>query len=342
MTTQPSTQSPSSTLVRLFWLALSIFTSAPIAILYGLGTRILFGGIPGIKLPDAIAEPIGALSVAFLFLVPLAIGVLTVAFAPAEWRTSIWYAIAMPLLNCMLWSTVVAFLLWEAAVCVIMALPIVLPLAVVGGLIMWTVFKVMHNMRGQVSAVALIVILPYILGPIESRFPVENSIHSVESTVIIHASPDVVWRNIVRVPAIQPSERDFRIFHLVGVPWPVEATLTHDSASGLRAARYDNGLRWSGPVIDWQPNQTVAFEIHIQDSALLPGPYNGFGHAFDFQDARYTLEPLANGDIRLHLMSHNTLTTRFNAYGSFWTSFFVNDIQEHILHVIKLRAEAGQ
>ncbi len=342
MTTPPTTQPTPNLLSRSIWLALSIFTSAPIAILYGLGTRILFGGVPGIKPPDEIAQPLSALSVAFMFLVPLAIGVLTVAFAPAEWRTSIWYALLMPLLNCMLWSVVVALLLWEAAICVLMALPIVLPLAIFGGLVMWAIFKVWHNMRGQVSAVALFVLLPYLVAPIESHFPVQNSIHQVESTIIIHAAPAVIWRNIVRVPEIQPEERDFRWFHVLGVPWPVEATLEHDGAGALRAARYDNGLHWNGPVLDWQPNRTVAFAIHIQDIAALPAPYNSIGPDFNFIDARYIIEPLSNGDVRLHLVSENRLTTRFNDYGTLWTSFIIDDIQSHIMHVIKLRAEAGR
>src|SRR5262245_29375163 len=106
MSTQPSTSSP-NLIVRGLWLFLSIFSSAPIAILYGLGTLVVFGGIPGVNLPESIKGPVSALSAAFLFLVPLAIGILTVAFAPGEWRTSLAYALAMPLLNCMLWSAVV-------------------------------------------------------------------------------------------------------------------------------------------------------------------------------------------------------------------------------------------
>ncbi len=339
-----STETPlpsSNTFTKVIWLCLSIFTSAPIAVGYGLLLRLLIG-IPGFDLPPEWRSPLGALSAAFLFLVPLAIGGLTVAFAPAEWRTSPLYAVGMPLVNCCLWAGVVLALNWEVFICILMALPLILPLAIVGGLLTWLVFKVLGALRTRTYAVAIFVILPYLLAPIESRFPLQDSFQTVETIATIHAAPAAVWRNVIRVPEIQPGERDFRLFHVMGAPWPMEATLAQEGLGGLRAARYENGLRWAGPVTVWQPDQTVSFDIHILDPETLPPPYTGLGKALDFQKATFMIEPLAEGGVRLHLMSNHRLTTRFNDYGGLWTRFFVNDIQGHILQVIKLRAEAGK
>ena len=333
----------SNTLVRGFWLFLSVFTSAPIAIGYGVLLRaIMGGGLFGYTLPADIRDVLGTLTAAFMLLGPFAIGVLTVAFAPSEWRQSIVYALVMSLINCTLWVLVVLILNLEVAICLAMALPIILPLAILGGLSMWVVFRVWHGLRGQLSAVAVFVLLPYLIAPIESRLPIEDSFHTVETVLVIKADPQTIWQTMIRVPAIQPSERDFRLFHALGMPWPVEAVLDRDGLGGVRFAKYEGGLQLQEPITAWQPNQTFSFDIVVVEPERLPPPYNGLGGpAFAPLNATFILEPLGPGQTRVRLISQHRLTTRFNAYGGLWTEFFMADIQNHILHVIQVRAEAG-
>jgi hypothetical protein len=330
-------------IIRIAWLALSIFSSAPIALLYGIFTRLVFGKIPGMELPAVLTEPLSTLSYAFLFLVPLAMGALTVAFAPPEWRTSLIYAIIVPLLNCTIWVIIVMVLTLEIFVCLAMALPLVIPVSVVGGVIMCIIFKVWRNTRKPVSAVAIFVILPYLIAPIESQFPVQDSFHTVETVTIIHADPATVWRNIIRVPQIQPEERDFRLYRFFNLPWPMEAMLDQDGLGGVRFAQYDNGMTFNEPITDWQVNETFSFDIDINDHMNLPMPYNEIGGPmFDTISGTFIIEPMDDGNVRLRLISQHRLTTRFNAYGGLWTEWLMADLQNHILHVIKLRAEAGK
>jgi hypothetical protein len=54
----------------------------------------------------------------------------------------------------------------------------------------------------------------------------------------------------------------------------------------------------------------------------------------------YTIEPLPNGNIRLHLASRHRISTDFNWYGRFWTDAVMADLQETILVVIQKRCEA--
>jgi hypothetical protein len=282
------------------------------------------------------------LSVAFLFLVPLGMGALTVALAPPMWRNSWWYASLMPIINVAAWTFVVAVVLWlEVFVCVIMALPIVLVAGLIGGVVMLLILKGVRGRRGRAAVVTFFVGLPYLVAPIEALWPVADSFHMVETSVVINAPPEVIWRNIVRVPAIQPAERDFRWFNTLGFPWPVEAQLDFDGPGGQRYARYSNGLTFEEPITDWQPGHTYAFDIHPFNVAQLQAPFNQIGGpAFTPLNARYVLEPLSDGRVNVRLISTHRLTTRFNAYGGWWTEWLMADLQHHILHVIQIRAEA--
>jgi hypothetical protein len=218
---------------------------------------------------------------------------------------------------------------------------VVLPLAIVGGLIMWVIFKVWQNMRRPAYAVAVFVVLPYLAAAIENRLPVYDSFHSVSTTVEVQADPATVWRNAIQVPAIGPDEREFRWFHFFGVPWPSEAMLPDPGPGGVRFARYESMLRFEEPIVDWQPNRTFTFEIHVIEREQLPMPFNAIGgRAFDTLTGTFTIEPIDDGRVRLHLISEHRLSTRFNGYGSLWTRALMNDFHEYILGVIKRRAEA--
>jgi len=66
------------------------------------------------------------------------------------------------------------------------------------------------------------------------------------------------------------------------------------------------------------------------------------GRHFDVLDGEYRLEPLADGDILLHLTSHQRLSTDFNGYAGLWTDAVMQNLQTSILEVIKHRCEHAQ
>ena len=70
-------------------IALSAFVGVPIALLYALLVRLTFAA-------DEFSLFLGTMTCGFLFLVPLAIGALTVRLAPIELRRSLAYAIVAP------------------------------------------------------------------------------------------------------------------------------------------------------------------------------------------------------------------------------------------------------
>lgn len=309
-------------------------TSLLLAVGYGLLLRYMFDNEPN-------GTVVITLSLAFLLLGPLAMGALAVWFAPRPVRTDWGKVIGIGALACLLWLMVVLLLAWEVAICIVMALPIVLPMTVLGSVLVCALTR-RQGTRSQlnVSLLGLLLLAPYLAGPLEQRFPLTTTTQQVETTVTIAADAATVWANIIRVPPIQPSEREFRLYHLAGFPWPAEATMTVEGVGGVRYAHYENGLAFTEPVTAWEPNRTLRFDIQIVEPERLPMPLNGIGGPFfDVLRGEFVVEPLAANQVRLHLSSEHRLTTRFNRYGIVWTRFFLNDFQAYILGVVKARAE---
>lgn len=317
------------------WIGFSTLVSLLLAVGYGVLLRYLFH-----------SEPSGALmvtlSLAFLLLGPLAMGALAVWFAPLAVRTAWRAVIGIGALACLLWLVVVLLLAWEVALCIAMALPIVLPMTILGSVIVGVLARRgVARQQFHSSILGLLLLAPYVAGPLEQRFPHATTIQRVETTITIQADAETVWRNIIRVPPIQPNERDMRLYHLAGFPWPEEATMAGEGVGGVRYAHYENGLAFAEPVTAWEPYRTFSFDIQIIEPEKLPMPWNGIGGPyFDVLHGQFLIEPQRANEVRLHLSSKHRLTTRFNGYGVLWTRLFLNDFQAYILGVVKTRAEA--
>ncbi len=322
-------------------LLLSFFFSMPLAMGYGLFLRALAGEVPGLQFPQAWESLMTTLSAAFLCFGPLAMGALTVGLAPREFRDNWVYALAAPAVNCALWVFIVMMMNWEVAICILMALPLVFPAAIIGGVVIWAIARGLRSALQVNVLLAVFMLLPYLIAPLERKLPPPpDSLHTVETSIVMQATPQTVWATLIRVPEIQPAERDFRLFHFLGMPWPVAADLADEGLGAVRYAQYENGLRLVEPITDWQPYQVFSFDINVLEPERLSAPYNQIGGPmFEPLRAAFFIEPLAENQVRVRLVSVHRLTTPFNTYGSWWTKFFMADLQNHILHILKERAE---
>lgn len=287
----------------------------------------------------------GLMTIAFIFLVPVALGVLTVYFAETEKRRSWWFRLFFPWIPSFALLVVAWLVGWEGSICLLMASPIFLIMASVGGAVSTLATGPRRSKASRFSGLALILAMPYVAAPIESQIPWPQSVREVKTQITIHADPATVWRNIERVPSIAPSEQGFSFFHLLGFPRPVEATLSREGEGGVRHATFEGGVLFVETITEWKPQEALTFDIKAETSSIPPttldehvtigGPY------FDVLEGSYKIEPGQGGSTVLHLSSVHRLSTRFNFYSGVWTDFIMRDIQNNILGIIKRRCEEG-
>jgi hypothetical protein len=189
-------------------------------------------------------------------------------------------------------------------------------------------------------------LLPFLVTPVESRFPPADSIRVVRVSQPIHASADAVWYQITHFETIQPSEQRPSAFHLLGMPYPVSATLMGSGLGVVRRGFYENGLTFREVVTEWQPDRAFGFTIGLDPEVPAPAPYDGIGGTYlEMLSARYSIEPVGDGTgdgtVILTLESTHRVSTRFNEYSGAWTEFILADLQGYLLRIVKERAERG-
>jgi len=233
--------------------------------------------------------------------------------------------------------------LLEGAICVAMFAPIALILATIGGVVGGVSGRMIRSRRTRNLTLACVAMLPFFTATWEKPVFYELQLRRVENVMDIQAAPEVVWRNIERVPAIKTSELPKSWTRSIGFHDPIEATLSHEGVGGVRHASFACGLLFIETVDVWEPQQRLAFSIvadavpatTLDEHVKVGGPY------FDVLRGEYRLEPLPNGDTRLHLSSQQRVSTDFNWYAHLWTDAAMSDLQQRILFVIKNRCEGS-
>ena len=316
----------------------SIWLGLVIGILYGAAVRLIFTH-------SRFVEVFVVMSLGFIFVMPLTLGVLTVYFGARERSRGWLYLAFMPWVPCLVLLGAVAILGWEGSICIIMALPVFLVMSTIGGLFTGLVLYSAKWEKHTYSLLAVFIALPFIVGSIEKRIATPQSVRTAETQIVIDAAPAVVWQNIERVREIKPDEQRFSLVHLLGFPRPVEATLTHEGVGGVRHATFAGGVLFVETIDRWDQDKELSFAIKADTKSIPPttldehvtvgGPY------FDVLEGTYRIERLNGRQVVLHLSSKHRLSTRFNFYAGLWTDFIMRDIQRNILQIIKRRCEVG-
>jgi hypothetical protein len=321
--------------MKIVRIVSSALAGVPIALLYGLLIRLTFAS----EKPFSLA--LSTMTCGFLFIVPIAIGALTVRLAPKELRRSIPYAIFAPWISILLVAVGSIAVYLEAAICVVMAIPLLMGFSSLGGYIVMATHKDESQPSSfQNTMLGIILLAPYIITPFEMRIPDHHSYREVENQIVINAPAKRVWENVISIPHINPEEQDFSVFHLFGVPKLLEAPLSHQGIGGKRNIKFDNGLGFIETITSWEEFNSVSFAISPDKESSAPAPFNMVGgRYFAVIEMSYWIEQINQDTAILHLRSQHRLTTHFNSYAGIWTDFMLNSLQSYVLRMIKTRAE---
>lgn len=297
-----------------------------LGVVYGLITRLVFG------------EAATLVTLSYLFVVPAVLGVIPLVFASDEQIRSYKTLIFIP------WLTVasVFLTLWlvglEEAICLLILGAPFFIIGTIGALI----YRLIRIHRDKRKILLTVVLIPFLFSPLEETVKNPSDIFTVTSEVKVNSTPGNIWRNIIRVSPIKDSEYQAGFFQYLGVPRPIEAELTDEKPGALRIGHFEGGLTFIEHITDWKPNERVSFDITVDpktirnrvfDQHVLSGGY------FSFVNATYEIEPLNDQQVMLRLVSSYRLTSKVNFYNRFWGDLLLQDFQDRLLAVIKLRCD---
>lgn len=301
-----------------------------IGIAYGLVTRFVFG------------EKATLASITYLFIIPTILGIVPLMFADNDQLKSYKNIIFIP------WLTVATFFLTmfligiEDIICLLILAG---PFFILGTIGAFIYRLVQINKQKNKGKLLTLVLIPFLFAPIEEYIKSPSATFKIKSEVIISATPETIWNNIVEVKTIQENEYNSGFFNDIGIPRPMSATIDRKEVGGLRIGNFEGGLKFVETITKYEPNKIVSFDITVDPKSVRPNVFDQHvlnGNYFMFVDATYELTPLSNGQIKLELSSNYQLTSTINFYGKFWGDIILKDFQDRLLYVIEKRCETKE
>lgn len=279
------------------------------------------------------------MSSTFLISLPIIVGFVTIWLWNHDNQKSKIFQVCYSWIPILAFFVITLLLSIEGWACWIMMLPVFLVLSSVGGLLAGY-FK---NRDHKNTYLTLVLLLPFIIGPIENVIPRPKNAYTVFTSIEIVGSKEEIWKNVTRVREISRQEDDSRFSRWLGFPRPIQAELDFEGVGAHRQAIFDKGLVFDENVTEYEHQKMMKFTI-VADPYNIPSTTMDEhivigGDYFNVLNGSYRLVSISENKYRLELDSEFILNTTFNYYASFWADQIMRDIQVNILNVIKERVE---
>ena len=224
-----------------------------IPVVYAMLVRIIFG----MKL-ESWDDFFSVMSTTFLFILPTIIGALTVYLSSQEKAKNIAYRIFTPWIPILIFLVLTLALAIEGWACWLMILPVFLLTASIGGLFGGYLKTQKRNDRLNVS---ILVLIPFLLGPIESLIETIPGTYKAYTYIDIDAPAEKIWNNITRVKEIPLEQDKGYLTRMLGFPRPVKAELNFEGVGAYREAIFTKGLVFHETVTEYIDNKKMVFTI---------------------------------------------------------------------------------
>jgi hypothetical protein len=226
----------------------------------------------------------------------------------------------------------------EGILCLLMAAPLVILGAFLGAFLGTHCFKVSSGRSGMAAGAALLA-LPLTVF-VERLNPMPTApTEVVESSLIVDAPPDIVWKYVIQFPPLPPP-REW-IFK-AGIAAPLSASISGRGPGALRRCHFTTG-DFVEPIEVWQENRELTFSVvqapdPLRELTLWNGPrpphLNGY---LQSTRGQFLLDPLPGGKTRLTGKTWYRTNMVPESYWRLWANPIIQQIHGRVLkHVAEL------
>jgi len=303
--------------------------------LFGIVLRLLFSGHAG--------SSWSAMAGGFIYFAPVAIGATTVYLAERQRRRSWAYYFYAPFLATALFVAGTLAIMIEGIICAIVIVPMFAVMGGIGGFVMGIVCRVTNWPQPAVYSLGAI---PLMLGLLGNAIPTPDNHGSIQRSMRVAASPEVVWKHLNAATDIRPAEVGEAWAFRIGAPMPISG-VTRDGKNGehLRATTWGRNVHFDEVVDkrDWQPQRRIRWTYRFTPDSFPPGSLDDHvmigGQYFDLLDTTYTLEPQGRETVVTVKVNYR-ISTQFNLYADWVAQWLLGDFGDVILRFYKTRSEA--
>lgn len=245
-------------------------------------------------------------------------------------------------LGCVFVGGILLAVALEGIICILMAAPLAILLAMLGAVFGRAVglSAGRTRTRGQLLCVPLFV-LPVLLGG-EKRMAPQADLIAVRTAVQIDAPAEAVWHNVVTFSELpEPTEFLFKL----GIAFPIRAEIDGQGVGAVRLCHFSTGP-FVEPITVWEEPRLLRFKVTSNPEPMQewtpfhevhPPHLRGF---MESEQGQFLLTRTEAGGTLLEGTTwyrHGLWPTR---YWRVWSDFIIHTIHRRVLNHIKELSEA--
>lgn len=230
----------------------------------------------------------------------------------------------------------------EGAVCLIMALPLAIPLAIVGG---WAAYLLQRRPAARNPATLLLIVgLAPFGSSLEHALARPAELFTVTTSIDIPASPERVWRTVLQPAKLAPPSH---ILFRAGIAYPLASHIEGTGPAATRYCDFSTG-KLVEPVLMWDEGRRLRFTVvsnplPMQEwtpyAQIHPPHLEGF---LASRQGEFRLEALANGGTRLFATTWYQHHMAPAGYWRLWSDYIIHRVHDMVLENIRDRAIASR
>jgi hypothetical protein len=244
-------------------------------------------------------------------------------------------------LSAVLLGLAVLALAVEGMVCLMMAMPIALPLAAIGGAFGYLVQRRRWLEEGTPAFLSLLLVFVPGVQWMEHMAAPAAPVYEVRSAIDIQAPPEKVWKEVVAFAEIPPPKE---LMFRAGIAYPIRAEILGSGPGAERHCVFSTGA-FVEPIVVWDEPRLLKFSVSSNPAPMEEWtPYSHIepAHLHGFllsNGGQFLLTRLPNGRTRLEGTTWYRHTLWPAAYWRLWSDAIIHQIHFRVLRHIRDEAE---
>lgn len=276
-----------------------------------------------------------------LFVVqPFAMGFVAALIYGARRPRSLGGCMRVACLSILMLGVAFLALAFEGMLCLIMAAPLGLLLALMGAMCAYVVQRRFRSHSAPAFLCVVFILVPGI-DWIECIATPAPAVFEVKSSLDIHAAPEKVWQQVIAFTEIPPpTEWMFR----AGVAYPIRAEIVGRGPGAERHCVFSTGA-FVEPIEVWEEPHRLKFSVTSNPEPMqewTPYAHIDPPHLHGFlisKEGQFLLIPLPDGGTRLEGTTWYQHGLWPAAYWRFWSDVMIHRIHMRVLRHIRDEAE---
>jgi len=272
---------------------------------------------------------------------PFALGLAAAVIHGQRQPRSVKSCIGVACLSTALLGAALLALAFEGMVCLVMAMPIALPLAAFGGACGYLVQRRPSIQAGAPAFLSVLLIFVPGVQWTEHAMARPASTYVVRSAIDVQASPQQVWDQVIAFSEIPPPQE--WIFR-AGIAYPIRAEMMGRGTGAERHCVFSTGA-FVEPIEVWEAPHRLKFSVTSNPAPMEEWtPYSHIEppHLHGFlmsKGGQFLLTPLPNGGTRLEGTTWYQHGLWPAAYWRLWSDAIIHRIHMRVLSHIRDAAE---